>query len=391
MTGPNGCHRHERVIHGTRTDRSGRSHSAADPPTAGLSLTTTASRTQVDGDRAADGGRRLLEQPGEGPGGRRPTEGAQGRAQAAGRGDQGGRRPGRAGRNGRGRRRVWRPKCPANSSGWSRLLDELEIKALLSGPLDANAALLTINARDGGTDANDWAEMLLRMYLNWAEKTTTTTPNCSTGRTTKRRASTAPRIAVRGPMAYGYLKGESGIHRLVRISPFNAEGKRQTSFAAVDVSPEVSEHGRHRDPRRGHPRRRVPRQRRRRAARQQDLQRDPADPPSHGIVVQCQSERSQHKNRATALKMLRARLARIEEEKREAEQAAKYNQMPKVGLRLADPQLLPASRPARQGRPHRLRHGQLPQRAGRQHPGVSRRLFAVAGDGEWEVGETEVS
>ena len=139
-------------------------------------------------------------------------------------------------------------------------------------------------------------------------------------------------IAVRGPMAYGYLKGESGIHRLVRISPFNAEGKRQTSFAAVDVSPEVSE--------------------------QVDIEiRDDdveeqvfrASGPGGqhvnktssavrlihmptGIAVACQSERSQHKNRATAMKMLRARLARVEEEKREAEQAAKYNQMPKVGF-----------------------------------------------------------
>jgi peptide chain release factor 2 len=133
-------------------------------------------------------------------------------------------------------------------------------------------------------------------------------------------------------MAYGYLKGETGMHRLVRISPFNAEGKRQTSFAAIDVSPEVAD--------------------------SVEIEINPDDvredtfrasgaggqhvnktssairlthAPS-GIVVQCQSERSQHKNRATAWKMLRARMAQKEEEKREAAEAAKYQQQAKVGF-----------------------------------------------------------
>jgi len=210
-------------------------------------------------------------------------------------------------------------------------LDALETKALLNGPLDANAALLTINARDGGTDANDWAEMLLRMYLNWAKENDYETELLDRQDNEQAGINSAT-IAVRGPMAYGYLKGESGIHRLVRISPFNAEGKRQTSFAAVDVSPEMSD--------------------------QADVEIRPEDVEEQvfrssgpggqhvnktssavrlihhptGIAVACQSERSQHKNRITAMKMLRARLARIEEEKREAEQAAKYNQMPKVGF-----------------------------------------------------------
>ena len=148
----------------------------------------------------------------------------------------------------------------------------LETKALLSGPLDANAALLTINARDGGTDANDWAEMLLRMYLNWAKDHDYDTEMLDRQDNEEAGINSAT-IAVRGPMAYGYLKGESGIHRLVRISPFNAEGKRQTSFAAVDVSPEVSEQVdiEIRDDDSGGAG--VPRQRARRAARQQDLQR----------------------------------------------------------------------------------------------------------------------
>jgi peptide chain release factor 2 len=211
------------------------------------------------------------------------------------------------------------------------LLDALETKALLSGPLDANAALMTINARDGGTDANDWAEMLLRMYLNWAKDNEYDTELLDRQDNEQAGINSAT-IAIRGPMAYGYLKGESGIHRLVRISPFNAEGKRQTSFAAVDVSPEVSEQTDIEIPE---------------SDIEEQVFRASGPGGQHvnktssavrlihlptGIAVACQSERSQHKNRATAMKMLRSRLARIAEEKREAEQAAKYNQMPKVGF-----------------------------------------------------------
>jgi peptide chain release factor 2 len=222
-------------------------------------------------------------------------------------------------------------EVPAELDRLQQSLDVMETKALLSGPLDSNAALLTINARDGGTDANDWAEMLLRMYLSWAKD-----HDCQIElldrQDNEQAGINSATIAVRGPMAYGYLKGESGIHRLVRISPFNAESKRQTSFAAVDVSPEVSDQIDIEIP-------------------DDDLEeqvfRSSGPGGQHvnktssavrlihkptGIAVACQSERSQHKNRSTAMKMLRARLARIEEEKREAEQAAKYNQMPKVGF-----------------------------------------------------------
>jgi peptide chain release factor 2 len=211
------------------------------------------------------------------------------------------------------------------------LLEELEIKGLLNGAFDGNAAILTVNARDGGLDANDWAAMLVRMYAAWAEKNGYTVEMLDRQDNEEAGISSAT-IAVRGPWAYGYLKGESGIHRLVRISPFNAEGKRQTSFAAVDVSPEVSEEINV-------------------ELRDEDIREDVFRASGAGgqhvnktssairlthlptnIVVQCQNERSQHKNRAMALKMLRARLARVEEEKREAEQAAKYNQMPKVGF-----------------------------------------------------------
>ncbi len=222
-------------------------------------------------------------------------------------------------------------ELPGEIQRLETLLDELEVKALLDGPLDGNAAILTINARDGGTDANDWAEMLLRMYTAWAQKNDYQVDLLDRQDNEEAGINSAS-IAVRGPAAYGYLKGESGMHRLVRISPFNAEGKRQTSFAAVDVSPEVSDSVEvelddddiREDTFRASG-----------AGGQHVNKTSSAIRLTHlptGIVVQCQNERSQHKNRATALKMLRSRLARLEEEKREAEQAAKYNEMPKVGF-----------------------------------------------------------
>ncbi len=125
-------------------------------------------------------------------------------------------------------------EVPGDLQRLEQSLEMLETKALLSGALDPNPALLTINARDGGTDANDWAEMLLRMYLNWAKDQNYDTEILDR-QDNEQAGINSVTIAVRGPMAYGYLKGESGIHRLIRISPFNAEGKRQTSFAAVDV------------------------------------------------------------------------------------------------------------------------------------------------------------
>jgi peptide chain release factor 2 len=210
-------------------------------------------------------------------------------------------------------------------------LDELELRALLNGPHDARGAILTINARDGGTDAADWAEMLLRMYLQWAQKNDYEAALLDRNDNEEAGISSAA-IAVRGPMAYGFLKGESGMHRLVRISPFNAEGKRQTSFAAVDVSPEVSDdidvEIEEKDVREDVFRASG-------AGGQHVNKTSSAIRLTHiptGIAVQCQNERSQHKNRATAWKMLRARMARVEEEKREAEQAAKYQKQARVGF-----------------------------------------------------------
>jgi peptide chain release factor 2 len=223
-------------------------------------------------------------------------------------------------------------EVPGEVERLEELLEELELKALLDGPFDSSGALLTINARDGGTDANDWADMLLRMYVSWAKANDYSVELLDRQENEEAGINNAS-IAVRGPMAYGYLKGESGMHRLVRISPFNAEGKRQTSFAAVDVSPEVSstvniEVNWDEDVREDTYRASG-------AGGQHVNKTSSAIRLTHlptDIVVQCQNERSQHKNRATARKMLLARLARVEEEKREAEQAAKYEKMPKVGF-----------------------------------------------------------
>lgn len=200
---------------------------------------------------------------------------------------------------------------------------ELELKALLNGPHDTAGAILSVHARDGGVDANDWAAMLLSMYIAWADK------NDYSAELIERQDNeeagiTQATVAIRGPMAYGYLKGEEGIHRLVRISPFNADGKRQTSFAAVDVVPEVSDSVEieieDKDVREDTFRASG-------AGGQHVNKTDSAVRLTHiptSTVAECQSERSQHKNRATAWKMLRARIARIEEERIEAEQNAKY-------------------------------------------------------------------
>lgn len=222
-------------------------------------------------------------------------------------------------------------EVPGEVQRLEKIVEELKLRSLLNGAHDAAGAILTINARDGGTDANDWAEMLLRMYIHWAQKNGYTVELVDRQDNEEAGINNAT-ITIRGPMAYGYLRGETGMHRLVRISPFNSEGKRQTSFAAVDVSPEISdsveididESDVREDTFRASG-----------AGGQHVNKTSSAVRLTHiptNIVVQCQSERSQHKNRATAWKMLRARMARIEDEKREAEEAVKYQQQAKTGF-----------------------------------------------------------
>ena len=222
-------------------------------------------------------------------------------------------------------------EIPAKLQEIEKTLGDLQTAALLNGPFDANDAILTINARDGGTDANDWAEMLLRMYINWAQSRGYQVELLDRQDNEEAGINSAS-LMVRGPMAYGYLKSEIGTHRLVRISPFNSEGKRQTSFAAVDVNPDVDD-SIHVDINPEDVREDVFRSSG--AGGQHVNKMSSAIRLTHiptNTVVQCQNERSQHKNRATAWKMLRARLLQREDEKREQQMSEKYKNLSKVGF-----------------------------------------------------------
>ncbi|WP_148597703.1 peptide chain release factor 2 [Aquisphaera giovannonii] len=212
-----------------------------------------------------------------------------------------------------------------------RDFESFELRSMLSGPNDHCHAFLTVHAGAGGTEACDWAEMLLRMYMMWAES------RGFSVQITDREEGGAAGVAeatihIKGDYAYGNLRGETGIHRLVRISPFDAAARRQTSFASVDVIPEIDETIDI-------------------VIKDDDLKRDvfrsggPGGQHQNktesgvrythlptGIAAESRSERSQHKNDANAMALLKAKLIRMEEEKREAEYAKKYDEKGEVSF-----------------------------------------------------------
>ncbi len=210
-------------------------------------------------------------------------------------------------------------------------IDRRELKLALSGPHDDAGAILTLHAGEGGTEAADWTSMLLRMYLRWAERRgfKTTVTDSTPGEEAGVKTAT---VEIEGDWAYGYLKGEKGNHRLVRISPFDASSRRHTSFTKVEVMPilddtveieikpeevkmDVFLSG---------------------GAGGQNVQKNStAVRLTHlptGIVVSCQNERSQLQNRESAMRVLRAKLYEIEMEKREAQESALRGVYVKAGF-----------------------------------------------------------
>jgi peptide chain release factor 2 len=214
-------------------------------------------------------------------------------------------------------------------SRMEKRLGDFELQAMLSGPQDASNAFVKIQAGTGGTEACDWAQMLLRMYARWAERHGYETEIIDELRNDEAGIRSAT-LRVVGANAYGFLQSEAGVHRLIRISPFDANARRQTSFAAVDVMPEIE----------GTIEIEI---------RPEDLKRDtfrsggPGGQHQNktesgvrythlptGIAAESRTERSQHKNDAVALSLLKAKLYRIEEQKRRAEVEKLYDEKGEV-------------------------------------------------------------
>jgi len=208
-------------------------------------------------------------------------------------------------------------------------LDDFELRAMLSGPQDASNAYLRVQAGTGGTEACDWAQMLVRMYGRWAERHGFQADLVDELRNDEAGIRSAT-LHIKGDYAYGYLQSEAGVHRLVRISPFDANARRQTSFAAVDVMPEIE------------------------GAIEIDIKPDDVERQTFrsggpggqhqnktesgvrlihkptGVVAESRSERSQHKNNDMCWKMLKAKLFKLEEQKRTAQVEKQYDEKGEV-------------------------------------------------------------
>lgn len=209
-------------------------------------------------------------------------------------------------------------------------MEKLEFRVMLNGEYDVRDAYLTVQAGAGGTESCDWAEMLLRMYTRWSERSGFDVSQVARLDGEEAGVKWAT-LLVKGDWAYGYLRAESGVHRLVRLSPFDSQNRRQTSFAAIEVMPDLddaeAQEIRSEDLR-------VDTYRAGGAGGQHVNKTDSAVRLTHlpsGIVVACQSERSQHKNKATAMNMLKARLFEREMAEREAVASGEYQEKSDIG------------------------------------------------------------